>query len=135
MIKKQMDDQQSAETNSFVRYVTDLMPLEQAPQCSARSEAIAEFTRSRSLWNTRINSAPYFYIQSSTHVPAPPPRRPSLTVFVHGYQGNSFDFQKAKNYLRRHNKHTHVLIVESITNDMNQSIDSLGQKVAEEVRN
>jgi pimeloyl-ACP methyl ester carboxylesterase len=64
----------------------------------------------------------------------PPPRRPSLTVFVHGYQGNSFDFQKAKNYLRRHNKHTHVLIVESITNDMNQSIDSLGNQAAEEVR-
>jgi esterase/lipase len=39
----------------------------------------------------------------------------SLTVFVHGYQGNSFDFQKAKNYLRRHNRFTYVLVAESIT--------------------
>jgi len=41
--------------------------------------------------------------------------RSTLTVFVHGYQGNSFDFQKSKNYLKRFNHSTTVLVVESIT--------------------
>jgi pimeloyl-ACP methyl ester carboxylesterase len=52
---------------------------------------------------------------------------------VHGYQGNSFDFQKAKNYLRKSNRNTHILIIESITSDMNQSIEHLGQQAANEL--
>ena len=39
----------------------------------------------------------------------------TLTVLVHGYQGNSFDFQKSKNYLKKCNPNTYILIVESIT--------------------
>jgi len=57
----------------------------------------------------------------------------TLTVFVHGYQGNSFDFQKSKNYLKKCNPSTNILIVESITGEMNRSIEELGKKVAEEV--
>lgn len=57
----------------------------------------------------------------------------TLTVFVHGYQGNSFDFQKSKNFLKKYNKATTVLIVESITPEMDKSIEDLGAKVAEEV--
>ena len=52
---------------------------------------------------------------------------------MHGYQGNSFDFQKAKNYLRKANKGTHILIIESITNEMNQSIEHLGSQAADEI--
>jgi hypothetical protein len=55
----------------------------------------------------------------------------SLTIFVHGYQGNSFDFQKARNYLKKNNKHTHILIIESISNEMNSSIGDLGFSAAE----
>lgn len=62
-----------------------------------------------------------------------PKHKFSLTVFVHGYQGNSFDFQKSKGYLKRFNKNTSVLVVESITKEMEKSIEELGQKVAEEV--
>lgn len=47
----------------------------------------------------------------------------TLTVFVHGYQGNSFDFQKSKSYLKRFNKYTTVLVVESITKEMEKSIE------------
>jgi len=50
---------------------------------------------------------------------------------VHGYQGNSFDFQKARNYLKKINKYTQILIIESITGEMNQSIESLGKTVGE----
>ena len=50
----------------------------------------------------------------------------TLTVFVHGYQGNGFDFQKSKNYLKKYNNHTTVLIAESITKDMDRSIEELG---------
>lgn len=52
---------------------------------------------------------------------------------MHGYQGNSFDFQKAKNYLKKANKGTHILIIESITNEMNQSIEHLGSQAADEI--
>lgn len=98
--------------HNFVAYVDDLMPLEEAPQSEARSNAIACFTRERHIWNTKIRSTPYFYIQNYIdHDRISWRRQSTLTVFVHGYQGNSFDFQKAKNYLRKHNRHTHFLIV------------------------
>jgi len=48
---------------------------------------------------------------------------------VHGYQGNSFDFQKSRNYLKRFNRFTHVLVAESITDEMNKSIEDLGRSV------
>jgi len=54
------------------------------------------------------------------------PKVNSLTIFVHGYQGNSFDFQKARNYLKKNNKRTQILIIESISNEMNSSIGDLG---------
>jgi esterase/lipase len=52
---------------------------------------------------------------------------------VHGYQGNSFDFQKSKNYLKKHNKNTTILVIESITQEMDKCIEDLGKKVADEV--
>lgn len=101
-----------------MRQVSDLTQLEGEDE--VRKHATEDFKQKRCVWNSKIKHAPLLYVQNhSLSERARRGKASSLTVFVHGYQGNSFDFQKAKNYLRKHNSHTHILIAESITNEMN----------------
>jgi hypothetical protein len=46
----------------------------------------------------------------------------TLTIFVHGFQGSFFDFQKARNYLKLNLKSSHILMIRSITEEMNEDI-------------
>lgn len=113
-----------------MRYVSDLADLKDP----GRSGSLAAYTAARKAWNRKFISIPFFFIEGHHEIQLQTkPRSATLTVFVHGYQGNSFDFQKAKNYLRKVNKSTHILIIESITNEMNQSIEHLGSQTAEEI--
>lgn len=63
------------------------------------------------VWNNKTKNMPLFYINTSAKTRKSTQKNLSLTIFVHGYQGNSFDFQKAKNYLKKNNRSSHVLIV------------------------
>jgi triacylglycerol esterase/lipase EstA (alpha/beta hydrolase family) len=118
-----------------VNHVPDLTYLEDITQNKSRVDKISEFTRDRNVWNKKIMNMPQFFIENyqkkDRRSVSSRKKISSLTVFVHGYQGNSFDFQKAKNYLKENNKYTHVLIIESITNEMNQSIEYLGKEAAD----
>ena len=61
------------------------------------------------------------------------PRGKSLTVLIHGYQGCSFDFQKSRNYIKQTCKNSEVIVLESITDRMEESIESLGHTAAHEI--
>jgi len=57
--------------------------------------------------NQRLKGMPLLIIENFDDKYKYLKNRPvTLTVFVHGYQGNSFDFQKSKNYLRKYNCNT-----------------------------
>ena len=90
---------------------------------NSRAEAVQKYTSNQIIWSKNISNMPLFYVERrNLDQPKSRNKAATLTIFVHGYQGNSFDFQKAKNYLKKVSKHSHILIVESITEDMNQSI-------------
>lgn len=86
------------------------------------------------LKSKRLSTIPYFLVESLNPPEKSQSKATSITIFIHGYQGNSFDFQKAKNYLHKYCPRTHILIIQSITQEMNQSIESLAIKAAEEIR-
>ena len=74
-------------------------------------------------------------LRNSTDQLSPPNTSGShLVVFVHGFQGTHLDMAHLKNYLQALNQeNTEYLLVSSIVDQTHQSIDSLGELVADEI--
>ena len=58
----------------------------------------------------------------------------SLVVFVHGYQGSDYDLEKAKNFLTLYGPNSHGLLIKSIQDEIDEDLEHLGAKVANEVK-
>jgi len=76
-----------------------------------RSLAVYHYTKNVDLLSDKIIRMPILLIENYQNKIRDGYKTYSLTIFVHGYQGNSFDFQKARNYLKRNNRYTHILII------------------------
>ena len=50
----------------------------------------------------------------------------SLVVFIHGYQGSSLDMEKARNFMKIYNPYCEALLIKSIEDDIDESIETLG---------
>ena len=58
----------------------------------------------------------------------------SLVIFVHGYQGSSVDLEKARNFMNIYCPNSYGLLIKSIEDEIDESIEKLGEMVAQEIR-
>ena len=54
-----------------------------------------------------------------------------LVVFIHGYQGSSIDMEKARNFMKIYNPNCEALLIKSIEDEMDESIEHLGRLIAD----
>jgi triacylglycerol esterase/lipase EstA (alpha/beta hydrolase family) len=74
------------------------------------------------------------YSPSDVHIKQPAGEIDTLVVFVHGYQGSSVDLEKARNFMNIYCPNSHGLLIKSIEDEIDETIEKLGEMVAQEVR-
>lgn len=53
---------------------------------------------------------------------------------VHGYQGSSIDLEKVRNFMNIYNPYCHGLLIKTIEDDIDNTLEELGEAVAQEIR-